>query len=159
MEELRRARDELNGRDRGPLDLVVLGSPHFSFAEFRDLAALLAERGFGKEGLPAPARRDAAARGRGCPLLVTTSRAVRGIAERAGLLEPLRAFGARITVDTCILATPMLPGRTRRLMTNSAKYAWYSPSLLGAQVAFGSLGECVESARAGRVVREPGAWE
>ena len=44
-------------------------------------------------------------------------------------------------------------------MTNSAKYAWYSPGLLGAMVAFGSLAECVESARRGRVVREPGPWD
>ena len=67
--------------------------------------------------------------------MVTTSRAVRDLADRAGFLDPLRAFGGRITVDTCILATPMLPGTTRRLMTNSAKYAWYAPGLLGAEVA------------------------
>ena len=91
--------------------------------------------------------------------MITTSRAVRDLAERAGLLEPVRDFGARLMVDTCVLATPMAPGATRRLMTNSAKYAWYSPSLLGSAVAFGSLAECVESARQGRVVREPGPWD
>ena len=126
---------------------MALGSPHFSFAEFEKLAATLRER------LPGPESRAK------CGFLVTTSRAVRDLADRAGLLEPLHAFGGRITVDTCILATPMLPGTTRRLMTNSAKYAWYAPSLLGAEVAFGSLAECVESARRGRVVRENGPWD
>ncbi|MDE2971485.1 MAG: aconitase X, partial [Acidobacteriota bacterium] len=95
----------------------------------------------------------------GCELVVTTSRAVRDLVERAGLLAPLHAFGGRLMVDTCVLATPMTPGTTRRLMTNSAKYAWYSPGLLGSAVAFGSLAECVESARQGRVVREPGPWD
>ncbi len=145
LAELGAARRTLTTRSEGPLDLVVLGSPHFSFAEFEKLAQVLRERGARGEG--------------GCEFLVTTSRAVRALAERAGLLEPLHAFGGRITVDTCILATPMLPGTVRRLMTNSAKYAWYAPGLLGTEVAFGSLAECVESARQGRVVRESGVWE
>ena len=145
IEALRASRRELTSGADGPLDLVTLGSPHFSFTEFGKLAAILRER--------APGGRGA------CDLLVTTSRAVRDLADRAGYLEPLRAFGGRITVDTCILATPMLPGKTRRLMTNSAKYAWYAPGLLGTEVAFGSLAECVASAQRGRVVRERGPWD
>ena len=145
IEALRASRGELTSGADGPLDLVTLGSPHFSFTEFGKLAAILRER--------APGGRGA------CDLLVTTSRAVRDLADRAGYLEPLRAFGGRITVDTCILATPMLPGKTRRLMTNSAKYAWYAPGLLGTEVAFGSLAECVASAQRGRVVRERGPWD
>ena len=147
LPELRAARRELTTRAEGELDMVVLGSPHFSFGEFSKLAAVLRDRGTGR-----PA-------GNRCDFVVTTSRAVRDLAGRAGLLEPLEAFGGRLMVDTCVLATPMQPGATRRLMTNSAKYAWYSPSLLGSAVAFGSLAECVESARQGRVVREPGLWD
>lgn len=143
--ELAAARRELTTRTDGPLDLVVLGSPHFSFDEIRKLAAVLDAEG-------GEAR---------CPFLVTTSRAVRDLAERAGLLAPLVAFGGQVTVDTCILATPMLAEQDgpRRLMTNSAKYAWYSPGLLEAEVAFGSLEECVASARAGEIVRRPGPWD
>jgi predicted aconitase len=44
-------------------------------------------------------------------------------------------------------------------MTNSAKYAYYSPGLLDRAVAFGSLSDCVESACAGRVVRDDALWE
>lgn len=149
LPDLRAARRELTTRGEGKLDMVVLGSPHFSFGEFAKLAAVLRDRG---------TERPPEGEG-GCELVVTTSRAVRDLADRAGLLDPLRVFGGRLMVDTCVLATPMQPGTTRRLMTNSAKYAWYSPSLLGAAVAFGSLAECVESARRGRVVREPGPWD
>jgi predicted aconitase len=52
----------------------------------------------------------------------------------------------------------MLPPEVRRLMTNSGKYAYYAPGLLGAQVVFGSLQDCVDSARAGRVVRDDTLW-
>lgn len=142
LQTLRRARAELTTYEGEALDLVVLGSPHFSVAEFRRLAPLLEGRRRHPE----------------VEFLVTTGRMMRALAEQAGLLEPLRRFGGRVTVDTCILATPMLPESVRTLMTNSAKYAYYSPGLLNARVAFGSLQECVRSAEAGRVLRDETPW-
>jgi predicted aconitase len=124
------------------VDLVVLGSPHFSFEEFRRLAPLLA----GRRRHP-----DVA-------FLVTTSRIVRDLAAAAGLLEPVGAFGGTLTVDTCILASPMLPARIGTLMTNAAKFAYYSPGLLGRGVVFGSLEDCVRSAEAGRAIVDESAW-
>ena len=35
-------------------------------------------------------------------------------------------------------------------MTNAAKWAYYAPGMLGVEVCFGSLRECVESRRARR---------
>jgi predicted aconitase len=43
-------------------------------------------------------------------------------------------------------------------MTNSAKYAYYAPGMLGADVAFSGLADCVESAVVGRVVIDDTAW-
>ncbi|MCB0207058.1 MAG: DUF521 domain-containing protein, partial [Anaerolineae bacterium] len=80
------------------------------------------------------------------------------LAKTAGYLDPLRRFGGRLTVDTCILATPMLPDDVKILMTNSAKYAYYSPGLLGTTVAFGSTADCVDSAVKGRIVRDDALW-
>ncbi|HZM22805.1 MAG TPA: aconitase X, partial [Anaerolineales bacterium] len=80
------------------------------------------------------------------------------LAKQAGLLDPLEAFGAQITVDTCILTTPMLPSEMKYLMTNSAKFAYYTPSLLDRKITFGSLKDCVDSAIEGRVVRDESAW-
>jgi predicted aconitase len=139
---LRAARQELTTGEGDAIDLVALGSPHFSYAEFERLAPLVAGR----------RKHD------DVEFLVTTSRMMRALAEQGGLLEPLREFGARITVDTCILTTPMLPPEMKTIMTNSAKYAYYSPGLLNAQVVFGGIADCVDSAVAGRVRRDPGAW-
>ena len=80
------------------------------------------------------------------------------LARDAGLLEPLEAFGGKVTVDTCVLTTPMLRPEIKTLMTNSAKYAYYSPGLLRTAVVFGSLADCVESAVQGRVVRDESLW-
>ena len=81
------------------------------------------------------------------------------LARDAGLLDALEDFGGKVTVDTCILTTPMLFPETRRLMTNSAKYAYYSPGLLDVEVAFGSMADCVRSAVAGRVQTDTSLWE
>jgi predicted aconitase len=80
-------------------------------------------------------------------------------AAEKGVLAPILAFGAEITLDTCILASPMLPPEIKTLMTNSAKYAYYAPSLLNTRVTFGSLADCVRSAIEGRVVRDDSLWQ
>ena len=142
MPELNRAKAALSTATDDKLDLVVLGSPHFSLAEFAKLAPLLK----GKQRHPA------------VKFLVTSSRAMATLADRAGHLEPLRQFGGRVTVDTCILTTPMLPDSVRVIMTNSAKYAYYSPGLLNTEVVYGILADCVQSAIAGHVVRDEQLW-
>ena len=152
MASLRAARRELTAgpsedEAAGKLDMVVLGSPHFSLAEFRQLASLLTAQ-----------LQDGRRRHADVQFLVTTSRAVALLAKQAGCLTVLEEFGGKVTVDTCILATPMLPAQIKRLMTNSAKYAYYAPGLLGTRIAFGSLSDCVESAVAGRIVRDETLW-
>jgi len=143
MQQLRDARRELTTAAGTKLDMVVLGSPHFSLAEFRQLAPLLKD----KQRHP------------DVQFLVTTSRIMRDLAAQSGILENIEAFGARITVDTCVLATPMLPKSIKVLMTNSGKYAHYAPGLLSTQMVFGSMADCVESAVAGRVVRDDSLWQ
>ena len=141
--ELARARAELTTTRDGAVQLVVLGSPHFSLSEFHLLAPLVEGR-----------RRHPDVR-----FNVTCGRGVRAIAEAQGVLAPLEAFGAEITVDTCILTTPMLGEDVRTLMTNSAKFAYYTPGLLGKTVVFGSLADCVDSAVRGEVVRAASPWD
>ncbi len=138
LDLLAAARRELTTAHGDRLDMVVLGSPHFSLAEFRQLATLLEE----KHVHP------------GVQFLVTSSRGMALLARQAGYVDALERFGGKLTVDTCILASPMLPSEVKLLMTNSAKYAYYSPGLLGTQVTFGSLVDCVRSAVVGQVVRE-----
>jgi predicted aconitase len=142
-DQLREIRRELTTAVDAKLDMVVLGSPHFSIAEFQQLAPLVA----GKRRHPE------------VQFLVTTSRIMSALACEQGVLALLEAFGARLTVDTCILATPMLPKSIQVLMTNSAKYAYYAPGLLATKVVFGSMGDCVRSAIEGRVVRDESLWE
>jgi cis-L-3-hydroxyproline dehydratase len=146
MSALRDARAELTHGDDSAhadtLDMVVLGSPHFSLQEFAQLAPLLA----GQRKHPR------------VTFNITSSRAMTALADARGWLRPCLEFGAKLTVDTCILTTPMLPPEIQRLMTNSAKFAYYAPGVLDRSITFGSLEDCVTSAIAGRVIRDEGPW-
>ena len=139
---LREAWEELTTHRGEKLDMVVLGSPHFSLQEFAQLTPLLE----GQERHPE------------VRFLVTSSRAMAALAEKAGHLQAVKQFGGQITLDTCILTTPMLPDEVNILMTNSAKYAYYAPGLLDTRVVFGGLEDCVRSAVEGRVVRDESLW-
>lgn len=123
----------------GPIDAVCLGTPHFSVGEFGRL-------------------RDALARTPGAlrvELLVSTSRAVLEEITSLGWLDDLSAAGVTVVTDTCTYVSRVMRAPSGTTMTNSAKWAYYAPANLGARVVYGSLGECVASAKAGSVVRVP----
>lgn len=125
------------------IDVVALGSPHFSPREFAELLPLVERR--------PPARN--------VEFVVCTNRLSLGHLERSGGLERLRALGVRVVVDTCVVVAPIL--RTPAggvLMTNSGKFAHYAPGNVGFDVVFGSLAECVRSAHRGRLWRDPELW-
>jgi len=123
------------------IDAVAIGSPHLSLAEIDALERLIA------------ARRLA------IPLYANTGRHVLAPLERAGRRKALETAGVVFVADTCVVVTPILPQIAGAvLMTNSGKFAHYAPGNTGYAVTYGSLRECVESAVAGRLVREPRQW-
>jgi predicted aconitase/predicted aconitase with swiveling domain len=142
--DLREAYGRLSTVPDGPVDVVALGSPHFSLAEFARLIPLLADY------RPHPA----------VEFIVCTNRVVLAMLQQRGWLAQLEAAKVQVVVDTCVVVTPIVRARSGVLMTNSGKFAHYSPGNIGLQVVFGSLEECVRSAALGRVWREEGGlWE
>ncbi len=97
--------------------------------------------------------------GRGVGLMFRSDLQKESASRRQQLQEALKDFGGQVTVDTCILASPMLPPEINALMTNSAKYAYYAPGMLNKCVTFGSMKDCVFSAIAGHVVRNESLWD
>jgi predicted aconitase/predicted aconitase with swiveling domain len=139
-EDVLAAQRELTTLEDGeqPLDAVVLGCPHFSYAEFRQLAEALEE-------LEHPLHP-------GVRFVVVTSQASYALLERSHALETLNRFGVEIIFDTCVFHSPILQQGTGLVMTNSGKCAYYAPGELNARVGFGSIEDCVRSAAAGKVV-------
>jgi predicted aconitase len=142
LSQLRAARDELTSGAGQSLAAVSLGTPHASLDELERYATLLAGR-----------RVDA-----GIECLVSTGRDVLAAAEKRGLVRRLRDAGVELLVDTCSYIALILRNAAGPVMTDSAKWAYYAPGNIGAEVVFGSSEECISSAVAGRVVRDDGPW-
>jgi predicted aconitase len=135
-DDLREAARSLSSVANGaPLAAVSLGTPHFSLAEFTRLLPLL-------EGLSP--RVD---------IWINLSRATLGEIRARGWEERLSAARVTLVTDTCLYVTTLMRVGAGAVMTNSGKCAYYAPGNLGVEVAYGSLAECIASARAGKVVR------
>ena len=135
-EDLRAAARSLSTvADGTPLSAVSLGTPHFSIFQFARLMPLL-------DG-PRPL----------VDIFVNCSRATLNEVRQRGWEEPLAAARVTLVADTCVYVSALLRPGAGALMTNSGKCAYYAPGNLGVEVAYGSLAECVASARAGKVVR------
>ena len=140
--DIRDARDQLSTHSDQPLATVSLGTPHYSLAEIERLHQELGD----KTIAPSVA------------FYVSTARAVLHEAMLRGWITPLRNAGVTFVTDTCTYITPIVKDTTGLAMTDSAKWAYYAPGNIGVDAVFGALTECVQSAVAGRVVRDEGLW-
>ena len=138
--DVREALSWLSTSTGGEVSAVGIGSPHLSLAEFESLLAALQGRQVR------------------LPFYANTGRHVVERLEDLGYLKSLQDSGITIVADTCIVTTPIIKDKSGVLMTNSAKFAHYAPGNIGHEVLYGSLSDCVETAVAGRVVRDEGLW-
>ncbi len=148
LSDLESSRQHLSTVADGPICAVALGSPHFSIDECAELL-LLAENAFAPTTLA----------DRGVEFVVCTNRFVLDELVRRDWQRRLTEIGIRIVVDTCVVVTPIIRASRGTLMTNSGKFAHYTPGNIGLDVVFGSLLECVESAARGTVWRDPWLWQ
>lgn len=132
--DLRNAWQSFNS---GPseVQLIALGSPHFSLDEIRSFAEAIGGQNIHPN----------------VEVIITMNRATRLAARSEGLLETLEKVGVKIVSDLCwcSISEPVFPPETKTLMTNSGKYAHYAPGLSGRQVRFGSLSACTMAATTG----------
>ncbi|MGH1480981.1 MAG: aconitase X [Geminicoccales bacterium] len=139
-EMMRTTRDKLSTTSSQDIDCVALGSPHFSYDECRRLAVLAEGKTFKK------------------PVYVCTRHDVFQLLEAAGARRALEAAGVVFVIGTCVVVTPILKQSSGILMTNSGKFAHYSPSTVNHEVVYGSLSDCLCSAETGRVERDERLW-
>jgi predicted aconitase len=143
LADLRATLEQLGTVPDGKIDVVALGSPHFSLSEFGVLMPLL------EQYPPDP----------DVEFIVCTQRLALEALQKRGWLAQLQAAGVHVVVDTCVVVTPIVRTRQGVLMTNSGKFAHYTPGNIGLQVIFGSLEECIRSGSVGCVWRDKGLWQ
>ncbi len=108
--------------------LIFIGCPHCSLNEVRNVAQALE----GKK-----VRDDT-------KLWVCTSRHVKGKAEKH--VKKIEKAGGHVLCDTCAVVTWINKLGIDAMMTNSAKTAYYAPTLNKVNVSLASLNQCVNTA-------------
>ncbi len=97
----------LTNADAEEVDFVSLGCPHLSLREIQRVAELLEGKRVIKE------------------FWITTSRPVKGMADRMGYTAVIEAAGAKFATDTCCVVAP-IEGRFHAMATDSAKACYYA---------------------------------
>jgi predicted aconitase len=110
---------------------VSIGTPHLSAQQLACFAEQLAGRQVK------------------VPTYATSSRFVIGSAPAAA--QRLEAAGVTIIRDTCTYFQPDIMNTDAVVMTNSAKWAYYGPAMLGCTVILASQSDCIESAVSGKI--------
>jgi len=127
MEDVKNAAEGLSTTHENP-DLVFIGCPHCSLNEVKKVAEAV-------EGKKVNSRTE---------LWVCTSRYIKGKAEK--YVNIIEAAGGHVLCDTCAIVTWIKDLGIDVMMTNSAKTAYYAPTLNGVDVTLAPLSECIRSA-------------
>jgi len=109
-------------------DLVFLGCPHCSLDEIKHIADLIGDRKVKN----------------GTEFWVCTSRCIREMAGK--YVEKIEKSGGHVLTDMCAVVTWTDKLGIKTIMTNSAKTAYYAPTLNKAETILAPLKECLKTA-------------
>lgn len=121
---LDQARSDLTVAEPDEVDFVSLGCPHLSLREIQRIAQLLEGKHVIKE------------------FWITTSRPVKGMADRMGYTAIIEAAGAKFATDTCCVVAP-IQGRFKALATDSAKACYYAAGKNGFKTYLANFDEVI----------------
>lgn len=111
-----------------PADLVVIGCPHCSINELRELALALDGKKIKRN------------------MWICTSKQVLALADRMGYTEKIKKSGATIVLDTCPVLCPTSDKGYRAAITNSGKMAHYIRGLWNMKSSLSQLEDCLAAA-------------
>ncbi|MFX0196677.1 MAG: aconitase X [Candidatus Hodarchaeota archaeon] len=127
-EELNIISDSLSTQDGMDPEIVVLGCPHYSVEELKEIASFL------KNKRVITDKR----------LWIFTNRCVKHLVKPLGLIEQIEVSGAKVICDTCFLHMPTLAWELSSITTDSAKMAHYAPGIGDFKVSFLDKVQCIE---------------
>lgn len=133
--ELEETKEKMCTFHEGKVDVVGLGCPHASIAQIETYIGLLAGRKVHHE----------------TELWVCMNEIVEDMARKMRHIGKLEESGARIMTGTCLNDCPLDAWGFRHLVTDSAKFAYYTPTTMGSECHFTSTERCIEAAIRGYI--------
>ena len=134
--ELEKAIQSLDKATKPDVDFVILGCPHCSINEIKDIVKEL----------------NGSKVNSNVSLWVSTSLPVKALADRMGFTEVIEKAGGKIISETCpVLFTSQTIKNLgfQSLTTNSAEMAFVFPLVHGIKAHFGRLSRCIDTAISG----------
>ncbi|PIU59116.1 hypothetical protein COS86_05945 [Candidatus Bathyarchaeota archaeon CG07_land_8_20_14_0_80_47_9] len=128
--ELKRACEELQTTS-GKIDFVMLGCPHYTLKQVKEVARLLEGKKIHD----------------GVSFWVCTSATTKMLAERTGYVDIIERAGGHVVVDTCIDEPCWIAYKNKVGMTDSPKCAYYRRFK---DVIVSRLQDCIEAAIKGK---------
>ena len=119
--------EKLSGSFDSP-DLVFIGCPHCSPSEIIKIAEFIKNRKIKSD----------------TQLWICTSRHIKRAMD--SYVKVIEGSGGKVLCDTCIVVSWIRDAGIERMMTNSAKTAYYAPTMNRVEVALKPLRECLEAA-------------
>lgn len=110
----------------GKPDIVIVGCPHASLRDIRNVAELVEGKTLQK------------------PLWVCTSRVMKEAANRMGYTETIEKAGGRIVADTCMVVSPIEQMGFETTGCTSGKAAQYLPGFCKQKVVFNDVASLVK---------------
>lgn len=135
--ELNGTKAQMSTKTASSIDFIAVGCPHYTITEVEKIVRLME----GKHVKP------------GVEFWIYTTKATATMAERMGYREALAKCGVKLTLETCMLISPVETWGFRTIMTDSAKCAYYAPMQCKTEVIFGSVEDCVNAAITGTAGR------
>lgn len=132
---LERTQNKMCTKKHSKIDLVALGCPHYTINEIKEVVDLMSGYHV-KEGVQ---------------FWIYVNKINLELAEKMGFRKALKDCGVNLTVETCMLISPVETWGFKTIMTDSAKCSYYAPMQCKTDVIFGSVEECVEAAINGEV--------
>lgn len=137
--EVAQMRARLNTGDTEKVDMVLMGCPHLSFQEIKEIAC-------GIEGKKVH---------EGTEFWIQTSHPIYELASLAGYVEVIEKAGAMLVRDTCLMEMEYNGiWRGKHFVTNSGKAAQYAPAINGVKITMADMAGCVEAAVTGKKPKE-----
>ena len=130
-------------REGDPIDVVLMGCPHFSFNECAVVEDLMKGRHVSPD----------------TEMWLIVGRATVDRIKESGLYDRLQNLGVKIYSDGCILEYRNDILGKHSIMSNSGKFDTYCFSMRGVHPVFGNMYECVETAVTGKIVKGVRPWK
>lgn len=118
----------------GKINLIMVGCPHYTYAQLREVAEIVGERRIHKD----------------VDFWILSSWDAMELARRSGHMETIERSGIRVVADTCMDQPPFDVFRGKLNMTDSAKCAHYQKRR-GLPFVLRRIEQCIEAAVKGEV--------